>query len=734
MKSPLIIFGIDVLAFKERGKKTSRVYSLVIIYEDHLEKHTKLNKRQLLKKITDIKPDYIAIDNIFELAPNAQGIIRLLELIPPTSLLVQVTGNPRTGMEKLPHLITKHNLRKTLSFSYNSQKLSAIEAAEVAARLCLKRVGHIIEAFEEEIKIRITRKKSPGKGGWSAPRYERISRTSVQQASKEVEVILKEQNLKWDVFKYPQKRVYLIQLENELISSVQMKIKHLDTDLVKVILQRITKSTLDFRPLDVAIAPSAKSLKNVILGLDPGTTTGIAILDCNRGNVLYLGSKRECGISEIIRISTQYGKVSCVAADVIPAPAMVERVAKITGAKLLTPSVLATAAQKRNYLHDYSDLTVNYGHLNSHERDALFGALKGYNLLKPQFQKVRRAIEESNPSLIPFLSEIQRLVLAGNSITNAISLIHGREDSLVTEKKETDFKHLINSLKNENIQWQAKFETMSEEMDKLDQEVKYWRNQSREHSLELKRINRTLEKAKVRNSRQTRKKVTDVVEREVGQIKEENRLFKQMVKEYQLKIKKLKEIKNFWVQGREFPLKPLKSFSDSAIRDTNINYGLHEGDIVLVLDPSGGGAQTAFKLIDFGIRGVVIPEDRPKFSDQALQVFNDYCVPCLELPMSEYSARDLNPVTPVLEIWVYDELFLTDISVKEEIRKQELQLQEQLRRKRMSLLIKKKVASKNIRMDEFSIEHLLNDFKEEYIAMYQASDSEIYHELFSEEE
>ena len=131
---------------------------------------------------------------------------------------------------------------------------------------------------------------------------------------------------------------------------------------------------------------------------------------------------------------------------------------------------------------------------------------------------------------------------------------------------------------------------------------------------------------------------------------------------------------------------------------------------------------------------MIIPEDRPKFSDQALQVFTDYCVPCLVLTMSEYSARDLNPVTPVLEIWVYDELYLTDISVKEEIRKQELQLQEQLRRKRMSLLIKKKVSSKNIRMDEFSIEHLLNDFKEEYIAMYQASDSEIYHEHFSEEE
>ena len=166
-----------------------------------------MNKRQLLKKIQDIKPDYIAIDNIFELAPNAQGIIRLLELIPPTSLLVQVTGNPRTGMEKISHLFNKHNLRKSISFSYKSQKLSAIETAEIAARLCVKRVGHIVEAFEEEIKIRVTRKKSHGKGGWSAPRYERISGTAVQQASKEVEMILKEKKLRWDIFKYPQRKI-----------------------------------------------------------------------------------------------------------------------------------------------------------------------------------------------------------------------------------------------------------------------------------------------------------------------------------------------------------------------------------------------------------------------------------------------------------------------------------------------------------------------------------------------
>ena len=656
-----------------------------------------------------------------------------MEIIPPTSVLVQVTGNPRTGMEKLTQLITKHNLRKDLSFSYSNQKLNAQETAEVAAKLCAKHVGHAVVAFEEEIKINITKKKSHGRGGWSAPRYERISRTAVNNAANEVEYILKEHDIKWDAFKYPQKRVYIAQLEKEAIFAVEAKIKPLATDLVKVSLQRVTKSTLDFQPLDVAIAPSSKSLKNVILGLDPGTTTGIAILDCNRGNVLYLGSKRECGISEIIRLSTRFGKVSCVAADVIPAPTMVERVAKITGGKLLNPSTLATTAQKRDYLHDYKDLTVNYGHLNSHERDALYGALRGFNALKPQFEKIRRVIEDSHSALLPQTSEIQRLVLAGNSINNAIQLILGREASQSDELKEVDYKHLINSLKNENIQWQAKYELMSEEMHKLDQEVKYWRDRERKGNQEIKQINHQLEKIKLRNSKQARIKISDAVDREVRGIKEENITLRKVIRRNETEFSKLKEIKNFWVQGHEFPLKPLTVFSNHGIQKTIANYGLHEGDIVLVLDPSGGGAQTALKLIDCGIRGVIIPEGSSKFSDQALREFKDNCIPFLELPLKDYSSRDKNSSNRPLELWVYDELYLTDISVKEEIRKRELLLQEKLRRKRMSLLIEKKLAAKEAHKKAFDVEHLLNDFKEEYIAMYQSSDLDSFSDGYEEE-
>jgi hypothetical protein len=128
------------------------------------------------------------------------------------------------------------------------------------------------------------------------------------------------------------------------------------------------------------------------------------------------------------------------------------------------------------------------------------------------------------------------------------------------------------------------------------------------------------------------------------------------------------------------------------------------------------------KLIDYGIRGIIVPKRSSNFSDQALKQFENNCIPVLQLSLEDYSNRNIHGEDLPLEIWVYDELYLTDISVKEEIRKQELRLRENLRRRRMSILIERKVALKNLEQDGINLERILNDFKDEYIAMHQSDD------------
>lgn len=718
-----IIFGLDIFARSNRASKGS-IFSLVVLTQDHFDKYLKLNRRTLFKKINDLKPDFIAMDNIFELSPSAKGIIRFLQKIPPSTMLVQVTGSPRTGMEKISTLIRKYRLKKDLSFPLNSRKLNSLETAEVCARLCRKLIGYEILAFEEEIRLRISKKKSHGRGGWSAPRYERISRAAVNHAADEVELILREKEIAWEVFEYPQRRVYIALLEKELIPEIQTQIKSLITELVQVTLERITKSSLDFQPLDVSIAPTGRSLRNIILGIDPGTTTGIAAIDLMKGHVLYLKSKRECGVSEIIRTASKFGKICCVAADVIPVPATVEKVAKITGAKLISPSVLVSAAAKREYLHDYRDITVNYGHLNSHERDALYGAIKAFNSLKDQLSKIKRVIQDSYPELVSKLPEIQRLVIAGNSISNAVEITQEKISAQKGSIPEEEQDQMTLSLKHENEMLQAKIEAIYEEMNKLNQEVTFWRKQSREMTIEIKKWKGKYDRERLKHSELMQQRISEAVTREVGRIREENREIRRNLRQNQREMEKLKQIKNFWVQGREIPLKVAKNFSDSAIRETERNYGLNDGDIVLVLDPSGGGAQTAQKMIDIGIRAIIIPENAAKFSDQALNQFEDNCVPCLQLPLKDFSVRTKDSKLLKLELWFYEGLYLTDVAIKEEIRKKELKLREKLRQKRMLLVSQAEQASKTQINTELDFEKILNDFKEDYIAQYDADNDE----------
>ncbi|MHA2204076.1 MAG: DUF460 domain-containing protein, partial [Candidatus Hodarchaeales archaeon] len=460
------------------------------------------------------------------------------------------------------------------------------------------------------------------------------------------------------------------------------------------------------------------SLKNIILGVDPGTTTGIAVVDLMKGNLIYLNSKRECGISTIIRTASKFGKICCVAADVIPIPTTVEKIAKITGAKLIAPTVLVSAAAKREYLHDYRDKTVNYSHLNSHERDALFGALRAFNSLKEKLSKINLIIKDSHPELIPRLPDIQRLVISGNSISNAIEMMQGkvRLQKSLTLEEEPD--PMTISLKHENEMLQAKIDAIYEEMDKLDQEAVFWRKQARGKTVKIKEWKDKYERERLKHSNLMQKRISAAVEREVGRIKEENKEIRRILRQNQQEMEKLKQIKNFWVQGREITLKVMKSFSESAIRETEENYGLNDGDIVLVLDPSGGGAQTAQKMIDIGIKGVVIPEEAAKFSDQAINQFRDNCIPCLHLPLKDFSMRTKTSSQLKLELWVYDGLYLTDVGIKEEIRKRELKLREKLRQKRIALIKKSKQSSKSQLSTELDIDKILDDFKDDYIAHY----------------
>lgn len=116
------------------GDSKTRIYALTII-EDGLisEQHKKISRIRLLHMIRIHKPNYLAIDNVYELATNISGLRNFFLKLPAETRVIQVTGfQEETG--SLQQKASKQGLALP-------SKTSPSEESEACARLAEKGVG-----------------------------------------------------------------------------------------------------------------------------------------------------------------------------------------------------------------------------------------------------------------------------------------------------------------------------------------------------------------------------------------------------------------------------------------------------------------------------------------------------------------------------------------------------------------------------------------------------------------
>ena len=128
----------------------------------------------------------------------------------------------------------------------------------------------------------------------------------------------------------------------------------------------------------------------LIVGIDPGTTTALAVLDTS-GRLLLLKSGRGLDRSRISRLVTELGVPVIVACDRRPAPSFVERAASTFSARLVVPEENLRVREKerlsREFMQEHPPRT------NKHERDALAAALFAYNSIKPTMRRVEQRLK-----------------------------------------------------------------------------------------------------------------------------------------------------------------------------------------------------------------------------------------------------------------------------------------------------------------------------------------------------
>ncbi|MBW2989564.1 DUF460 domain-containing protein [Candidatus Woesearchaeota archaeon] len=180
----------------------------------------------------------------------------------------------------------------------------------------------------------------------------------------------------------------------------------------------------------------------LIVGIDPGTTLGYAMIDLQK-NLVSIGSEKNLDIGALISLLIGLGRPLVIAGDKQNSPNLINKLAVKLGARAISPDYDLKVDEKRAIAGPFSAG-------NQHEIDALASALFAFRKISPTLKKIRIFVEhykkeELSDNLICFV------VGKGLSIRCALDIMENKEDensriikNVVEEKKltENDFLKL----------------------------------------------------------------------------------------------------------------------------------------------------------------------------------------------------------------------------------------------------------------------------------------------------
>ncbi len=274
---------------------------------------------RLQRLLTAEQPEILAVDSLQEIAADQHELYAFLQSLPPSTKLVQVTGGERT--ESLGKVAARYNI--------NFNRFDPYAEARTIARVASLGAGVQVIAFENTTDIVVSRHRSPGPGGWSQNRYARKIHGAVMQKGREIEARLRGAGLDYEkketkAFGGCSRVAFRVAAPREMVPVHPSRGADVQVRVTGRRLDRIRFEPLSGRP------------RYLIVGLDPGTTTGIAAVDLD-GNLVLLTSSRQMTMSEIVEEIYRAGKPLIVASDVQPMPYSVEKVRRAFNAIAYTP-------------------------------------------------------------------------------------------------------------------------------------------------------------------------------------------------------------------------------------------------------------------------------------------------------------------------------------------------------------------------------------------------------------
>ncbi|HKJ59549.1 MAG TPA: DUF460 domain-containing protein, partial [Halobacteriales archaeon] len=453
--------------------------------------------------------------------------------------------------------------------------------------LAARSVGHEVTAFTDTTTVKVSRGRSTGKGGWSEDRYTRRIHGSVRRRAREVESTLDDAGLDFEVDVTEKYGGYANAVFTVPARPGDIPVSRNRSGDVRVEVERERRDGIEFEPL-------AKRRDPVIVGVDPGTTTAVAVLDLD-GTVLDVLSTRTADNAEIVEWIIERGRPLVFAADVSPMPSTVEKLRRSFDAAGWAPDSDLPVDEK---LHRTRDC----GYDNDHERDALAAALFAADDHADQFDRVRAAVPPTAD-----VDEVLSRVIAGEESVEAV-LADLQADEGPDEEPTTERPNEPSPEQRRIRQLEGRVERLTEHVDDLEETVAA--KDERVEELETQ-----LADARREERRDARER------REVARLsREKNRLGNELedererVSALEAKLERLKELwrldhSNFADVSEKrrglVPVKPVEQFTVEAIEAADAEFGLSKGDVLLLRDATGAGRRTAERLADIRPRAVL---------------------------------------------------------------------------------------------------------------------------------
>jgi len=607
-----VVFGVDVQSGDVRGDSPS--YALAAFDGESVEKQT-VSHRKLRRRIADEEPAIVATDNMYELAEDKDDLVYFLGSLPDATTLVQVTGAEQP--EPLSRIADRHGV------PYSKDPMGE---AEAAARLAATNVGQEVRAFTDRTRVKVSRGRSTGGGGWSEDRYTRRIHGSVKKRAREIESDLDAAGLDYErdvTEKYGGFSQAVFEVEarpSEIPAS-----NHRSGD-VRVEIERIRRDGIEFRPL-------AKRRDHVVVGIDPGTTTAVAVVGLD-GSVLDVVSTRTADTADVIEWIVERGRPLLVAADVTPMPETVEKIRRSFDAAGWTPERDLPVDEKQHR-------TREHAYDNDHERDAMAAALEAFDDHADQFDRIARKV----PARLDRGAVTARVLSGEESVEAVVEDLTeddgGEEESTTHEPAEpSPEQRRIGDLERQVDRLQDHVDSLEETIAERDDRIE---------DLEAKLAEaRSEQRAEARKRREVNR-----LQRDVSRLEEQLEEERERNAELEDKIERMKAL---WkLDHSDFAdvsekkqglvaVKPVAEFTKDAIRAADERYGLAEDDVIYLRNAGGAGPATAELLVETDPRVVL---KNGGLSEAADEILFEHSIPVG--PADEVAIREVDELAVARE-------------------------------------------------------------------------------------